>query len=309
MNNPKPTIRINVDVTNPGQFFACCGLLELADRLWPGAEGWFEVANHSFCLHFFTEHAIETPHILLQRLIKCNVTNTMTTAQVHRRDELTTLLQEARKKVKEAGDKPTVELEKRLKKLKDEKNVLDGLWREEPIMFHSPFNLQVDWFLDKYSGGGKFKTWAGQQSVIDITLAMHKSISNGKWHDLGCEKWLKHPSDDSSVPFNFDANLGPQSSSLDVGYSLDALGIHACTRPLIELGAFVGLQRFRPLQIGNKNLYRYRVWCQPLTVRVASIAACTFLHLHRAVDYEFRLLYRTKYLKSFLPATPIGVLS
>ena len=48
MSNPKPTIRINVDVTNPGQFFACCGLLELADRLWPGTEGWFEEA--AFCL-------------------------------------------------------------------------------------------------------------------------------------------------------------------------------------------------------------------------------------------------------------------
>ena len=27
---------VNVDPTNPGQFFACCGLLELADRLWQG---------------------------------------------------------------------------------------------------------------------------------------------------------------------------------------------------------------------------------------------------------------------------------
>ena len=34
-DNPQPTITVNVDVTNPGQFFACCGLLELADRLWP----------------------------------------------------------------------------------------------------------------------------------------------------------------------------------------------------------------------------------------------------------------------------------
>ena len=25
------TIRIRVDLTNPGQYFACCGLLELAD--------------------------------------------------------------------------------------------------------------------------------------------------------------------------------------------------------------------------------------------------------------------------------------
>ena len=36
-----PDITVNVDLTNPGQFFACCGLLELANRLWPGAEGWF----------------------------------------------------------------------------------------------------------------------------------------------------------------------------------------------------------------------------------------------------------------------------
>jgi len=49
MTHIQPTIIVNVDVTNPGQFFACCGLLELADRLWPGAEGWFEDAM--FCIH------------------------------------------------------------------------------------------------------------------------------------------------------------------------------------------------------------------------------------------------------------------
>jgi CRISPR-associated protein Csx14 len=38
MSNHTPNIRIPVDLTNPGQFFACCGLLELADRLWPGAD-------------------------------------------------------------------------------------------------------------------------------------------------------------------------------------------------------------------------------------------------------------------------------
>jgi CRISPR-associated protein Csx14 len=42
------SIRINVDPTNPGQFFACCGLLELADRLWLGAKGWFE--GREFCI-------------------------------------------------------------------------------------------------------------------------------------------------------------------------------------------------------------------------------------------------------------------
>ena len=36
------SISVRLDPTNPGQFFACCGLLELSDRLWGGAEGWFE---------------------------------------------------------------------------------------------------------------------------------------------------------------------------------------------------------------------------------------------------------------------------
>jgi CRISPR-associated protein Csb3 len=42
------SFRVDVDPTNPGQFFACCGLLELADRLWPGAEGWFD--TREFCI-------------------------------------------------------------------------------------------------------------------------------------------------------------------------------------------------------------------------------------------------------------------
>lgn len=42
MSEPTHTIRIRVDVTNPGQFFACCGLLELAARISPGAAGCFE---------------------------------------------------------------------------------------------------------------------------------------------------------------------------------------------------------------------------------------------------------------------------
>jgi hypothetical protein len=50
MSTLAPNITIPVDLTNPGQFFACCGLLELADRLWPGAEvaGWFQ--SEQFCI-------------------------------------------------------------------------------------------------------------------------------------------------------------------------------------------------------------------------------------------------------------------
>src|SRR4051812_35917946 len=48
MTPPKTAVQVNVDSANPGQFFACCGLLELADRICHGAEGWFEAEQ--FCI-------------------------------------------------------------------------------------------------------------------------------------------------------------------------------------------------------------------------------------------------------------------
>lgn len=53
MKTPNPNFSIKVDVTNPGQFFACCGLLELAHRVWPGTEGWFN--SNNFCVAIPTD--------------------------------------------------------------------------------------------------------------------------------------------------------------------------------------------------------------------------------------------------------------
>lgn len=38
-------IRLDVDLTNPGQFFGCCGVFELAQRLWPRVTARFEEAR------------------------------------------------------------------------------------------------------------------------------------------------------------------------------------------------------------------------------------------------------------------------
>lgn len=38
-------IRLDVDLTNPGQFFGCCGVFELAQQLWPGVTAHFEDAH------------------------------------------------------------------------------------------------------------------------------------------------------------------------------------------------------------------------------------------------------------------------
>ena len=66
-------ITTNVDTTNPGQFLACCGLFELAHRLWDGTEGWFDKANGKtvFCLQ---NAKLEIQALgLLQALTSCSI--------------------------------------------------------------------------------------------------------------------------------------------------------------------------------------------------------------------------------------------
>src|SRR5258708_10459887 len=82
MTNHDASIRIDVDPTNPGQFFACCGLLELAARLWNGAEGWF--MGHEFCLRHAAPMENNSAESLLRAIINCRLANTMTAKQVAR---------------------------------------------------------------------------------------------------------------------------------------------------------------------------------------------------------------------------------
>jgi CRISPR-associated endonuclease/helicase Cas3 len=286
---PAAAIRVCIEPTNPGHFFACCGLLELAHRLWAGAEGWFD--GPEFCLRPADTggHAQATAKGLIDELARCRVTNMMTEAEVVRLNELSHMKGKDRAKREE---------------LEAEKKRLDSLRRESPIRLHAPFDLRIDWFLDERAGGSRFKTWAGQQSVIDIAQGMHEPLLRARWSDTPLTEWLSRSMPVDALPFYFDSGLSGQGSALDAGFSFDPLGFKMPSRPLLELAAFIGLQRFRPLQVPGENLYRFDIWPTPLLPSTAAAAACGAAAVAGARRYEFRLLYRTKYLKSFLPAQP-----
>lgn len=287
MSDKEANIQIPVDLTNPGQFFACCGLLELADRLWPGAEGWFDG------FHFFVIGPSECSlSALFKALAACDITNTMTPAQIERLEELSSM----KKKDREAAPG-----------LADEKKSLESLRRELPVVISGRMTFRVDWFCDAFSGGNRLKTWAGQQSVLDITKAMHSGLA------------LVPPESKSvlwesvrgiGLPFNFDSDLGGQGSALDIGFSFDPLASSEATRiegackPVLELLTFIGLQRFRPREIPGDNRFVYAAWGSPLPPTVAAVVVSTAVTVGDELMHEFKLLYRTKYLKSFLPAIP-----
>ena len=119
----KAAVRVRVDPTNPGQFFACCGLLELADRLWNGAEGWFD-RETTFCIVPALSGLDPSAAAFLDAVAGCPLANTMTGSHRSRREELSAMTVKAR----EAD--PALEAEKK---------ELDALYREAPSHWASRF--------------------------------------------------------------------------------------------------------------------------------------------------------------------------
>ena len=281
------TIAVPLNPANPGQFFACCGLLELADRLWSGTEGWFD-RGHFFML-VPREYTLRT---LLDQLAQFTVSNTMMPAQNARLEELSSMNQ------REREETPG---------LKEEKKALDSIRRESPIVLTGAIELRIDWFRDEYSGGARYKTWAGQQSVVEIAGEMHRGAVRATQES---DSLLWGPVRGIGLPFYFDSDLGSQGSALDVGFSFDPLAgnegtrIEVPCRPALELLCFIALQRFRPREIPRENRFVYTAWSRALSPSIASAVACGAVDHGDGMSHEFRLLYRTKYLKSFLPAIP-----
>ena len=58
-----PEHRIAIDPRNPGLFYACCGLFEIAELLAPGGRAWFEDNGRVFCLNSEAEVPPPVPQI------------------------------------------------------------------------------------------------------------------------------------------------------------------------------------------------------------------------------------------------------
>jgi CRISPR-associated protein Csb3 len=296
-------MRVRVDPGNPGQFFACCGLLELAERVG-GAEGWFERSGKTFCVQAINRSAEFTALTVLQSVASCQLTNTMTANEVMRRGELPLLRKRA-----------TGAQAAQIEELAAEQTVLDTLWRESPVLLPEPLNLRIDWFVDKRGGGSTFKTWAGQQSVLDIARGLQTTLT-GDIVTAPPEDCLLAAAGSDCRTFNFDSDFASLGSDLDLGFSLDPLRSSRATsvevrpRPAIELLAFIGLQRFRAMEIGGdqprrQRRYRFALWFVPMPPALAAVVASSAVDWPDSQLFEFRLLYRSDYLKSFLPATPL----
>jgi CRISPR-associated protein Csb3 len=279
-NLPKASITVHVDVTNPGQFFACCGLLELADRLWPGVEGWFDLKGGQF--HIICNGSIDE---LVHTLRKIEISSSLTSEQQRR---LSTLLSVAKSTLSQHDI--------------EEKKRLQEAWRIERLHLPDPFDLALDWWRDNQGNRTELKTWAAKQMVCEMVSAMLAAVRHDLEKNPKVDGNLFRPLQDDSLPFNFDSDLCRTGNARDAGFSADTLNLKSEYRPLLELLAFVGLQRFRPKPENEQERFTYFVWSVPLAVSVAGAATSGSFRLSKTTRYRFDLFHRTKYMKAFLPA-------
>jgi CRISPR-associated protein Csb3 len=228
MSDTNASIRIPVDLTNPGQFFACCGLLELADRLWGGAEAWFE--RRHFCIS--TEDRSNT---------------------------LTELLTETRALVFDVGD----DAERGEEAENDDKMPVDPIqlhWKQG-----TPAIL-LDWWSEKSikpwagSMNERIILRAMLDSIDPVNADPFSDLRRVQYQSPKRGKNGKLKKAQKKEPFYFDPRRGNKSHPLDCGFSPDTHKMDAECCPTLEALCFVGLQRARPAPTGVANQSRYSAW-------------------------------------------------
>lgn len=256
MMNPEPTIRINVDVTNPGQFFACCGLLELASRIDRYATAYFE--NGQFLVAGDVQN-------VLGRFFECEV---------------------------EVDTKSSVKSDDGADEANEKDDANPNRGRIYPMTLKHPFNLRLDWWNDGEAQAQKLKTWTAGMRVTDLLLGFHKKeklIPSMRDHFAAAVKrnpddWLREPWPiKEPSAFCYDSRLS-RNNALDLGHT--SFGTMAFS-PAIDVLTLIGLQRFRPRMVEVWTRNRYFTWSQPLPVEVAAVAALGLLPHLNGTCFEF----------------------
>jgi hypothetical protein len=255
------SIQLNVDPTNPGQFFACCGVLELADRLWPGAEGWFGKGGETF--HTNCEGALDyllatlaiDPPIAVEHL----ACNGLAVQPIIAPLAFTF----------DGGASTAITL--------DAWTRIAVVRSAAQVISNRPWNF-----------------WSGQQTSLGIWLGLRaelavqlKQFAPNDLESLFTQRLLQ------KGRFGFDP--GPAWNALDAGFSPNEQRMEVESAPAVELLAAVGLQRFRPVINDSRDSFDYFTWHNPCSPAVAAAAMAGAIPEEYPVRYRASVLTRGQY--------------
>jgi CRISPR-associated protein Csx14 len=259
----EPSITVAVDPTNPGQFFACCGLLELADRLWPGAEGCFSESGREFRIGFTDEKGT------LRELLAILILDPPTAVE----------------RLENGLDVPTIvaQLAFSFDGGSTTGIVLDGWTR-----------IAVLKGVAQVIGNSPWNFWSGQQTSMRIWSGLRSElvtqVNRMSDEELGSlfEQRLFQKG-----RFGFDP--GPAWNALDVGFSLNEHNVEVQSSPATEMLAAVGLQRFRPVMNEDRDGFDYFTWHSPCSPAVAAAAMAGAIRDSRTVRLRASVTSRGQY--------------
>jgi len=248
---------VNVDPTNPGQFFACCGLLELADRLWPGAEGWFEGGQ----FHVTCEGGLPT---LLSTLVKNQP------EEVLRLDN-------------------SLDVKKLIAPLR---LTLDGV--SDPITLDAWTTIRLEKGRPAVLPNPPWNFWSGQQTSHGIWCGLREVLMEQLGRQLPSDfDSLFTLRLFQKGRFGFDP--GPAWNALDVGFSPNEQGMEVESSPAVEMLAAVGLQRFRPVMNHERESFDYFTWHTPYSPAIAASAMAGEIPEKKTVRYRGSVVSRGQY--------------
>lgn len=245
-----------VNPANPGQFLACCGLLDLADRWWlGGAKGWFADGKFHVKARSASERPLPHPARIL---VQCKA-----------------------EPVKRLANSADAEI----------RDIITPLKLTPPEGFGPPIQLDawLDWGLDKdipLWKGNRWQLWAGQQTpqriwepLILVLRDQLARMENDQLAELLQARAML------SGRFGFDP--GAAWNPVDVGFSPNEQNLRVASSPATELLAATGLQRFRLKR--DRGGFNYSIWTAPLSPLAASLAATQVTN--RPGETSFRGLF------------------
>jgi len=274
--NESPAVRFSVNPANPGQFFAACGLLEMADRLWNGAEGAFEPG--AFRITPTTHASAPLP----------NIVATVAGGRI-------SLVKPEKPGSDDEGDAAWP----LMLSLGDSVALRLDWWRDT----RSGGKALKVWAGTMHAG-----------RIAAAMLAALRGPAFHHANALNVAMVVPDPDDvrKKKEPFYFDARRGAHTTARDVGFSPDAVGATTVAYPAVELLGLVGLQRCRPRMatgrlVRNPRLFEYFTWSTPLPPSVINAAVQGLFPDAGRNGFRFESRFRTdqRKHKAFAPAVII----
>jgi CRISPR-associated protein Csb3 len=259
------SIRVNVDPSNPGQFFACCGLLEVADRLFQDVEGSFELSREPCAQLQFDISCSGTLGYILDWLISSQP------------EEITELRNGLKVK------RLIAPLRFRFCDEFSPEFVID-FWtqvtiekRKCAVVANPPWNF-----------------WSGNQTSFQIWSGKLRPALGSLRSEI-----LQHPEALLNIRtplegrFGFDP--GAAWNALDVGFSPNTQKMPVASSPATEMLAAFGLQRFRPAISSDRKSFAYKTWTVHLPPSVAAAAAAAPSTTVEGQRFTGRIIDRGQY--------------